>query len=463
MSKLLGLIGFFIVVTFSVKGQKPEGRKALDIPQQLILPERDINLFKLKYSESLAGNIWEVYSDRTINKTYTKPGGGSPYKFLQYLDKYFVVEVKKKYLRIVKDDSLGSDGVFSKYAEDYGWISSENLLVWSHCLVDEKKQNIRLFIFNTKNTGIYFAGKNSSGQQEPKTFQIVYLFKEGNDKYLIGKSVRLPASKKQIDDHIIGWVDKEIVKSFPSNTFAEPNIYGEKISETILNPVFSDKRSLQKAFNKGKINEDKILFKVDAGGAFELPPVFFRFPVISLDDSTAEVLCYNPGLMEKKVGLFDPALEKNRFYEGYCNISTDSNLMSYHEVMLLSKVKMAELLGDIDFLIKILSNEQDEPVITQEIGERFPLFAEDQDEDTPGQQINVSKLFQRKYDCLSTGKLDTPVLNLILSDNIAKREYIDALKKKIRELSFIYNNTDSDRFFVSNGTNYYWIDCRFLP
>ena len=112
------------ILTFSfsvVVSQSFSGKKVLDIPQKFVLPNGDQNIEDDE--KLLSGNVWEVFSDRTYNKTTNKPGGGGVFKVLQYLDKYYVIDVKKRYLHIVKDPEINTGGILSNQSEDFGWIS----------------------------------------------------------------------------------------------------------------------------------------------------------------------------------------------------------------------------------------------------------------------------------------------------------------------------------------------------
>jgi hypothetical protein len=466
---MINRAGVFLLLFFStanIYSQDLSGLKAMEIPQQLVLPQQDLLLKKIEDFKVLHGNVWEVYSDRTFNKTYTKPGGGSVFKSLQYLDKYYVAEVKKKYLHIVKDAFLRNNRTFSDSAEDYGWISLNKLLVWNHCLVDANQNNERGFIFYNADTKVYFKNENSNSGVIPDNFQIVYIFKKDNEKLLIGKSIRLSAKKLLIDESIIGWVNKDLVTLFPSNTFAEPcdeKIYGnEKLPKNIYNPVFLDKRSLIKALVKNKYNLTKILYKRN-NNYEKFPPVVLRFPIISMVDTIATLLCYYPELNKNNPGEFNSFLEKtNAFYEGYCNVPIIKNGLSYNRVVLLDKSQLTRLISDINFLLILLTTEQDSDNVQEALKKHFDKSTK-KGISISNDSFNFSILFEREYGILSNHLFQSLPLETLFSSSEIKEQYISKLKEKIRLLKKIFNNSDSDRLFISNNNQYYWIPGDYIP
>ena len=114
---------FLIIILFSgqslLAGNLPT--KVLPLPAKYKMPKVSTGKQLGKTSDIIPGSIWEVYSDRSGNKTVTAVGGSSM-KTLSYLEMFYVVEESESHLHIIKDPKLDYKGNVSSEAEDFGWI-----------------------------------------------------------------------------------------------------------------------------------------------------------------------------------------------------------------------------------------------------------------------------------------------------------------------------------------------------
>lgn len=438
------------------------GLKALDIPQKFILPIGD--QFLEDDDKVVPGNIWEVYSDRTYNKTTDKPGGSRVFKVIQYLDKFYIVETKKKFLHLVKDPNINTDGTFSEQSEDYGWISSENILLWRHCLVDDNGRNKRVFIFRNEETENYFTSIGNDLQNTPKYFQVLYVLKEEKDRSLLAKTVRIYGGHAELNEKILGWVTNDRFAYFSSNVFTEPDPLIDQSSDSeltdIVYPVFFDKRSVKKSSSTGEINPSKTLWNTTK--VQELEPTNYRLPIHSIDDKIATVLVYYPDV-SYQIGNFNNELEAiNKFYKGYCNISVKSKNLSFRKVLLLSKNELANLLEESDLLLRLSDGAYDSITIANQFRNVFQI---DQNHtDSMILSTLLSSLYHKKYGCFASNTFNEHTIReLFLMEKESSNKYFNTIKENLRSLNSIYNNNLSDNFFLSNGIQYYWIPCDYLP
>lgn len=455
-----------LIFTFSVSivlSQSMSNLKALDIPQKFVLPAGDQTL---EDNESvLSGNIWEVFSDRIYNKTTNKPSSGGVFKVLQYLDRYYVYEIKKKYLHLVKDQNLNSDGTFSESSEDYGWISAENLLLWRHCLVDSDGRNKRVFIFKNQETEGYFAdNKEDAALNTADYFQVLHIIKEEKDRSLLSKPVRLFGGKEILNDNIIGWVNNDNFVTFSSNIFAEPHklvsYMSGNSSSSILNPIFIDKKSIRKSISGKDINPVKLLWSRNINQ--KLKSTFFRFPIIAIKDSIAEVLVYYPDI-SYQVGQFNIETEfRNEFYKGYCSLKESQREISYNKVLLFNKTEVLKLLDIYDLLLRLNEEPKDSLTVAHDFRDFFQI-----DKNITNSMIlnmTLESLFHNKFGCCYSNRFNRKTVKalFVAEDRSQFGIYVQIIKENLRQINAIYNNNNANISFLSNGSLYYWLSCSYV-
>jgi len=455
------IISLLTLCFYDVLSQQSVATKAMDIPQKFVLPVGDQDIEDGE--KLLSGNIWEVYSDRTYNKTTNKPSGGGVCKIIQYLDKYYVAERKKRYLHLIKDQNIGSDGTFSDESEDFGWISAENLLLWGHCLVDEDGRNKRVFLFKNESTENYFINNNDNQSNNASFFQVLYVFKEEKDRTLLAVPVRLFGNQEAFDKDIIGWVNNDKFVSFESNTFLAPNQIGNYLTDNdasnILNPIFFDRKSVKKLIAGKDISPTKILWSRNVHQ--ELKPTTFRFPFLNSKDSIAEVLIYYPKLSHE-VGQFniDPEY-RDDFNRGYCSIANSYTELSYMKVLLFSKAELINLLDMYEIFISISDGSHDSLTIVNEFRSFFQI--ENSISNTMVLNTTIETFLNKKYGCCSSNQYNIKKLRTLFIDETKKYdEYFQVIKNNFRIVNTIFNDKSSKISFSSNGLLYYWIPCSYI-
>lgn len=436
--------------------QSLSGIKALDIPQNYILPDGQY-IYKGDVKK-LSGNIWEVFSDRSYNKTTIKPGGGNVSKVLQYLDKFYVMEVSKFQLHIVKDSAINTDGTFSNYSQDFGWISIENLLVWGHCLIDSKGLDKRVFIFKNENTDNYFNYPEAKEKNTSDYFQILYVFKEEKGKSLLAKSIRIFGNKESLDNSLVGWVSNDLFTSFNTILFAEPRKCMNDTSD-LLNPVFFKERHAKKINLQGDTDLSNMLWRKSKDIDFK--STSFRFSITNIKENIAEVLVYQP-TSPYQIGFFNKELvSTNIFYKGYCNLSDSQCGLSFERVLLLNKSDLVDLLKLYKLLLSSLENRSDSLTIINE----FRVFFKIDHEFTNSVilESQLGNLIKRKFGFTNDSFLSNkPLKSIFLLENDISRGYVEKIREKQRAINSILNEKFSSRSFYSNANQYFWIQCSYF-
>jgi hypothetical protein len=75
--------------------------------------------------------VWQVYSDRANNKTYTEPNSSSTiHSTLSFMEQCNIAEIRNGFALLYKSNYAGKE---IKDAKCFGWISVDNLLMWEEC------------------------------------------------------------------------------------------------------------------------------------------------------------------------------------------------------------------------------------------------------------------------------------------------------------------------------------------
>jgi hypothetical protein len=177
------------------------GRQVLFLPEVLEHPDELLYVNKFERLDVIDGVLWRVFSDKQKNQTYKESNFHEQFKLLGFMEPFYVLEVKKDLLRLVKDKGISPDGFLSDKAEDFGWIKSENLLLSRNCLrsgINTKVKvilNQKVFKFNQKPEKLIRA-----------EFKIGYVFKMDQEFLLIGEVYSAPDDP---DRTIFGWVHED--------------------------------------------------------------------------------------------------------------------------------------------------------------------------------------------------------------------------------------------------------------
>ncbi len=237
--------------------------KVLGIPKQYALsPDGSI----LKDSKDADDKIlWVVCSDRSNNNTYSTSSTKKVMKVMQYLEKFYVTDESGDFLRLYKyaDDILenGDSRKLKKTAVDYGWALKSNLLLWTRCIVNDKRVPVRALPiitvpFMQQDLMPYMNFEEStlklykmpslpvdSASITADMYQFLYVYKyEDSSVLLARKSVSSPHS---IETDIVGWASKKVLQLWGGREFLEPAwdaaAYEERKKKNVTCAVFSNK------------------------------------------------------------------------------------------------------------------------------------------------------------------------------------------------------------------------------
>lgn len=270
-------------------------KKTLDTPSKFKDPKEESNL-ALSNDDATVAEPWAVFSDKSGNVSYTQPNGGTVKKNLGFLDLFYVVGVSGEWINIYKGD-ISDDGSLKTNAQDYGWIKSENLLLWKKCL---KKNEIsrKAMLLNTfeglkakeivkGQGGIVKFYKDPAltvlTDKETNLFEIYFIYKQTATSYLLGKDERV-YSLESPQSSIYGWVSKSKVTPWDHRVALIPNTkeyaIADRKSKNIKARIFDDQASAGKSKENKPVNDENIIWDNDEYKT-SYPGSYMRFPVIS--------------------------------------------------------------------------------------------------------------------------------------------------------------------------------------
>ncbi|MBK7850920.1 MAG: VWA domain-containing protein [Bacteroidetes bacterium] len=315
---LLG-IPFFALAQDHVKGMKVKR-----MPKDYLEPTGKLVPENAKTAEG-EYSYWRVYSDRDNNQTYKDPYLKTPFKTLQFMDAFFVIQERWNAVRIARyDGTLGDKYTIQHDSLDYGWIEKSRLLLWKKCLIDTVKTNFNLKGLVIRNYKVFenleelkrisqekfplYASPalKTRTQNDINLFDFLFIYKYENGAYLIGKREDISVISAKTD--VLGWVPEVNLRPWGQRLCLEPNSKTEAVTERkaagVQAGLFESEEKARKYQNGEKVNPLKYQDPYEKGMQLSEK----RFPVIA--DQKNGIL---------KTGFITDVLDKN----GKAIITTD--------------------------------------------------------------------------------------------------------------------------------------------
>lgn len=190
---------------------------------------------------------WVVYSDRENNQ--------SSLASLGYLERFYVKNINylEKKIEIVKDPAINGRN-FSNAAKNYGWVSTDNMLLWEHCLIDKRTRVDRKAIITytpealteimadrkrgvplefSKEVKLYLNPVQVGTERQIDLYNFFFIYKVVVQRSSTGRILNrrvLLATDYKFDDDVranatsfLGWVDENKIKQWNTRIALEPN------------------------------------------------------------------------------------------------------------------------------------------------------------------------------------------------------------------------------------------------
>lgn len=176
---------------------------------------------------------WVVYSDREKNTAFLKKEKNESPKEIKFLEPLLVLDYNKskKLIRVAEynPDAL-LQKIPSKNLKSYGWISEDNLLLWSNALSERtsgftlKAAVVPKNIDVIKNAAAYLKNDSAlvytspslseAAKKKISVGQLVYIYKKSSDdkSYLIGKEPKI--NLDSIGNNMYGWISSNMISTW---------------------------------------------------------------------------------------------------------------------------------------------------------------------------------------------------------------------------------------------------------
>jgi len=436
--------------------------------------------------ESIPGLFWIVYSDRDNNNTYETPNCKTIKKTISFLDKFYILEETDNYLHLVKDIKMNYAGILSKKAEDYGWIKKDKLLLWTHCLVDEKNQNKIGIILKTSESAISdFKDNNKLFQNSPKNnsinfdftkfFDICYIYKITKDSVLLSYTPFILPNKNRTNITIKGWVSKKQIVILNSRIFIEPNWDINATKERAfkgINAVVLSSNDFKNDYSNGELIDSNSIIWIDNQLEKRNIGAWMRIPVLSINDNYNKVgiLCYIDSLNQKakNIKIIKNFNEEFLFIEGYTPIKIKGmNHPPFQRVLFLEKLEFAEIVSDMKKVMEAGSGssrrEKLENIWIEVLKKHIGNVNECEIKEMTMEDINMKVYgLPGTSDILKDTKLGDFKNHSIVTDDEITR-YINNISRKYEKLHSIFSKDSYEYSFRSNDNTYYWISENLIP
>lgn len=346
MKKNVLFISFIFAASISCSVTR---HKISMVPDKYFIPSDTADLSE---SKTYTDNPWKVYSDRNENQSYKDPLGREPFRTLNYLDGFYVVEEKGEWIKIYKESE---DEPFtlklSKKAEYYGWVRKDQVLLWTSCIENEDHIKRKVMIMNpggtTEKVMLPAADSLVSFHINPQLtapslaraglFDIFYLYKYYPDSknpksVLLGNHQRIREGR--VAEEIVGWVDFGSLIYWDHPVFVLPNTDINAIEERhikgISSMVFGTESAAVNFAMRQRVNDSSILWNADISRSVYTGN-YLRFPVLwdqTKIDQAVRIL--KVGVIGKTdatdsvLKLTHPALERNGVIPSLQGFSADN-------------------------------------------------------------------------------------------------------------------------------------------
>lgn len=420
---------------------------------------------------------WRVYSDRENNLTYRLPRSDQHYKTLGFLEGFYVVEEDGEFVRIVKDPNADLLQL-SDSAENYGWISKRNLLLWESCLyANQGEIPRRAMIQNTvllknnifqgdkeQNISLTSSPVETASKSVALTSlnEFFFVLKTDNHSVLVSNSEFInsqTSDTKAKDLPLTGWIHKNRLIMWEHRVALEPNWEEPAVLERrsgkkailFVNEAAAANYIVGKTTHANEVWWNADPFEKRFTGEIR------RFPVLRYSTTT-------PGVLVVMAPNSDPQYV-NLMAEVYAPMRVKGQSESlFIRVLLLSQLELYQYIETMERL-KVSLNKPERFLV-----EWSGILSR------AGYHINMQQLqectLSRFHEMIfSISPQRTPLkgvwlqqlLELSANGQILREQYRTMLAQKQEQLRKIANSENFEYSFRSHSIRYFWIEEGLMP
>ena len=253
--------------------------------------------------DKVVKRYWNVWSDRSHNKTYNGPSESSGvFSELQFNQTVRIAQIEKGYALVYVEPMHGVGyPVISQQAKCMGWVKMDNLLLWENCPTNDLGiYHKALIVANVE--GWSRAGNNNydksyknpvtkDGQAKVKTDMTFYfVMKESGNYALLGKSAKM--SKGATDQLLYAWVSKDTYVPWDQRTCLEGN-WDPAVADNLKGEKVGVYRGEKKGteITLGRENGTR-----NPATKYRFPKKRLRFPLLGIKNPNYELTAFaSPG------------------------------------------------------------------------------------------------------------------------------------------------------------------------
>ena len=446
--------------------QRPEQGKIVD--EQGVNINYDMPLG----THSDIGKPWVVFSDRNGNKTYAEPNLKSDVKNanIKFMERFYVVDEKNDFVKVATGEV---DRGNIKIKTVYGWIPKKNLLLWTHCIVNDKEITKKALVLNnidimkdkvdTSKLVKFYAHPDMAKRDYITTsrlFKVYYVYKVLPDGVLVGKQKSFETNK--YEDAMLGWSSVKKITFWDSRVCLEHNSNREAVEERAKYDneyLFFDTEEAANVYKNGQMPSSKhIIMKMSDLKHKRKAGNVMRFPILAESDGILKVVIFDEAKKEQNI-----TSTKIAYTVLKRNNNTKYNL--YQHVLFLDNAELSETIRILNtFTNSDLTHEELLTLIEntwRTILQRYEGVGMTDYEDSTLEQIH-EKVFGLpvQSDFLSEIKLK----NIKDMPYEQAKNYIEIMTNSHSRLNNILRTGENHPFSFSNDADiYYWILARELP
>jgi hypothetical protein len=249
------------------------------------------------------GRIWEVYSDRELNKYFINASlgnsSGKTFKFMEPL--------------VIEDVVGTSVKVYSMIDKVGGWISVKNLILNGYSLLNQnsipKKAMALVSLDNAKDElakddiekyKLYYGPNTQKIKGAANKFEIYYVLKEVEGKKLLSRVDKLSGSQVALDVSVAGWMANFHITNWDSRLCLEisSKISAQTEYKDYEIPVFPTVAKLETFMDEGITNTDGAIMRNSIRTTVPDPYVM-RMPILDNIDDGMKKRVATIGSLEK--------------------------------------------------------------------------------------------------------------------------------------------------------------------
>jgi hypothetical protein len=304
-----------LLVSAPIAGQKLPG-KSKSLPEYLAESKKiqsdweksqtwqEWAVAKIKNNDFGQANtiVWNVYSDRANNTTYTEPNVSSAvHSTLAFMEQVKIAEIRNDFALLYKSEYFDAkDALKIKEATCFGWIPVDNLLLWeetprTHSGIYQKALIINNLLKSrhiVANPPFYLEpNKKAEINNSAKDLDIYFVMKtatvDDTKYYLLSRGMLIGNNPQTV----YGWIEEEYITEWNQRLALEPTHATQTVayykSKNIAPSIFYDMDDARQLWTNEKVQNP--LWEYNDFSNQRMYSYTMRFPILEKGEIAADI------------------------------------------------------------------------------------------------------------------------------------------------------------------------------